>query len=65
MEPYIKNNASARHKTLASPPIILAEHNLYVRTYPALILIIGLVGVDSVINHLKFYSSVCLKLVLG
>ncbi len=34
MEPYIKNNVSARHKTLAGPPIFLAEHNLYVRTYP-------------------------------
>jgi hypothetical protein len=37
MEQYIKNNVSARHKTLAGPPIFLAEHNLSVRTYPALI----------------------------
>jgi hypothetical protein len=33
MEPYIKD-LGARHKTLASPPISLAEHNLSVRTYP-------------------------------
>jgi len=34
MEFYIKCNVSARHKTLAGPPIFLAEHNLYARTYP-------------------------------
>jgi len=30
MEPYINNkgDVSARHKTLAGPPIFLAEHNL-------------------------------------
>ncbi len=65
MEKNIKNNLSARHKTLASPPIILAEHNLSVRTYPALIFAIVLVGVDGVINHFKFYSSVCLKISAG
>ena len=34
-----KDNLCARHKALASPPIILVEHNLSVRTYPALIFI--------------------------
>jgi len=48
MEHYIKDNVSARHKTLAGPPppqeladapmfvaqIFVAEHNLSVRTYP-------------------------------
>ena len=33
MEPFYKK-VSARHKTLAGPPIFLAEHNLYVRTHP-------------------------------
>jgi hypothetical protein len=48
MEIYTHYNVSARHKTLAGPPppqesadapifvaqIFLAEHNLFVRTYP-------------------------------
>ena len=38
MEPYTKNNVSARHKTLAGSPIFLAEHNLFVRTYPPFLL---------------------------
>ena len=48
MEQNLKNNVSARHKAMASPPppqeladaqllvaqIILAEHNLFVRVNP-------------------------------
>ena len=37
MEPYIENNVSARHKALASPPIILAEHKLFVRIKSAML----------------------------
>ena len=43
----------------------LSAHKFYDRTHPALILVIGLVGVDGIINYLDFNSSAFRKLVLG